>query len=97
MIRRLQQKWNVSGWQLFCILLVFAITGTVTAWVSRTITAWAGMTDATFWLWKLLLRLAVLIFGYQVILLATAFLLGQFAFFWRFEKKIIRKVLSFKW
>jgi len=97
MIKRLQQKWKVSGWQLCCILLVFAITGTLTAWLSKTITGWMGMTDDTFWLWKLLVRLAVLLFGYQAIILCTAFLFGQFAFFWQYEKKILRWVKkSFK-
>jgi len=94
MLKHLQQKWKVSGSQLCIILLVFAITGTLTAWISRTITAWLGMTPETFWAWKLLVRLAVLVFGYQAILLSTAFLFGQFAFFWQFEKKILRKIFK---
>ncbi|MBC7905056.1 MAG: diacylglyceryl transferase, partial [Gemmatimonadaceae bacterium] len=65
MLKRLQDKWKVSGWQFFLILCVFAITGTATAWISRAITAWAGMGTDTPWGWKLLLRLSVLIFGYQ--------------------------------
>ena len=90
MFTRLQQKWKVTGWQLCVILVVFAITGTLTAWVSKTITAWLGMDAGTFWLWKLLVRIAVLIFGYQAILLLTAFVFGQFAFFLEYEKKILR-------
>lgn len=90
MFQRLQNKWKVSSAQLFLILCTFAVTGTTTAWVSRQITAWVGFDDATFWLWKLLLRLFVLVFGYQVILMAVAFLFGQFRFFWNYEKKILR-------
>ncbi|MEO5684107.1 MAG: DUF6787 family protein [Chitinophagaceae bacterium] len=90
MLKRLQQKWKVNGWQLCLILLVFAITGTCTAWLSRAITSWLGMDAGTFWLWKLLARLFVLVFGYQVILLLTAFVFGQFAFFWQYELKILR-------
>lgn len=90
MLKRLQQKWNVSGRQFFLILCVFAITGTTTAWLTRVVTGWAGFTDQTFWLWKLLLRLAMLVIGYQVILLTVAFLFGQFPFFWKFEKRMLR-------
>ncbi|MFT3748234.1 MAG: phosphoribosylglycinamide formyltransferase [Agriterribacter sp.] len=90
MLKKLQQKWNVSGRQFFIILCVFAITGTTTAWLTRVITGWVGFTAETFWLWKLLLRLAMLIIGYQVILLTIAFIFGQFPFFWQYEKKMLK-------
>lgn len=90
MFQRLQNKWKVGSVQLFLILCTFAVTGTTTAWVSREITAWVGFDEETFWLWKLLLRLVILVFGYQVILMAVAFLFGQFRFFWAYEKKILR-------
>jgi hypothetical protein len=86
------KKWNVSKKDLFVILCVFAITGTTTAYVTKLITGWAGFTESTHWGWKLLVRLAVLIFGYQLILLFVAFLLGQFSFFWRYEKKILSRL-----
>ena len=92
MFNRLQTKWKVSGGQLFLILCVFAITGFTTAYISKTITGWLGMDTTTFWLWKLLVRLAVLIFGYQVIILIVAFLFGQFSFFWKYEQKILRRI-----
>lgn len=90
MLKRLQQKWNVSGKQFFIILCVFAITGTTTAWLSKVITGWVGFTAETFWLWKFLLRAGMLIIGYQVILLSVAFIFGQFPFFWQYEKKMLR-------
>lgn len=92
MLKRLQQKWNVSGWQFFIILLVFAITGTTTAWLTRMITGWVGFTDETFWAWKWLLKIGMLLIGYQLILLTVAFIFGQFAFFWNFEKKMLRRI-----
>lgn len=90
MLKQLQKKWAVGTTQFILILCVFAITGTTTAWVSKAITSWVGFDDNTFWLWKLLLRLSVLIFGYQLILLPVALLFGQFSFFWKYEKKILR-------
>lgn len=92
MFSSLLKKWNVSKKDLVLILCVFAITGFTTAFVSRSIPAWVGLTDQTHWTLKLLLRLAVLVFGYQAILLAVAFLLGQFPFFWRFEKKMLQRL-----
>ncbi|HEY1114475.1 MAG TPA: DUF6787 family protein [Chitinophagaceae bacterium] len=96
MFKWMREKWNVTPWQLFWILWVFAITGTTTAWITGKITGWLGFDEHTFWGWKLLLRLAILVFGYQAILLAVAFLLGQFPFFWRYEKKILQRMRLLK-
>lgn len=94
MLKKLQQKWNVSGGRFFLILCVFAITGTTTAWLTKVITAWVGFTGETFWLWKVLLRLGMLIIGYQLILLTVAFIFGQFPFFWQYEKKLLRWIVG---
>lgn len=86
------KRWNVGKRDLAVILCVFAITGITTAWLSKSITAWLGIDEGTHWSAKLSLRLAVLLFGYQAILLAVAFLLGQFSFFWRYEKKMLQRI-----
>jgi hypothetical protein len=88
MFEKLKAKWKVNGFQFFMIMCTFAVTGTLTAIVSRFITSWVGFTDQTFWLWKFLLRLCVLVFGYQAIILVVSFFFGQFRFFWAYEKKI---------
>lgn len=90
MFKRLQQKWKVNGWQLFLILCVFAITGTTTAWISKSITAWVGLTPQSPLLYRAGLRTLVLLFGYQVIILLVSIPFGQFRFFWNYEKKILR-------
>ena len=92
MLNKLQQKWNVSSVQLLLILCTFAVTGTSTAVISRYITGWVGFDEHTFWVWKLLLRIFMLVFGYQVILMIVAFFFGQFPFFWNYEKKILRRM-----
>ena len=92
MFNKLQQKWKVSSSQLFFILCTFAVTGTTTAFISRSITSWVGFNEQTFWAWKIMLRMSILIFGYQVIILIVAFLFGQFPFFWNYEKKILRRL-----
>lgn len=92
MFNKLQQKWNVGPLQLFLILCTFAVTGTTTAWISRSITTWVGFDENTLWVWKLLLRLVILIFGYQVIILIVSFFFGQFRFFWNYEQKILKRI-----
>jgi ABC-type multidrug transport system permease subunit len=88
MFEKLKAKWKVNGMQFFLIMCTFAVTGTLTAVISRYITGWVGFSGQTFWLWKFLLRLIVLVFGYQVIILIVSFFFGQFPFFWAYEKKI---------
>jgi flagellar biosynthesis protein FlhB len=90
MFGKLKKKWKVeSNLQLFLILCTFAVTGTLTAFISRQITAWVGFDQQTWWLWPFLVRATVLIFGYQVIILIISVFFGQFRFFWNYEKKIL--------
>lgn len=88
MFKRLQQKWKVSGTQVFLILCVFAITGTLTAFITKQITIWMTLDASSPWYW--IIKLLVLIFGYQFIILIVAIPFGQFRFFWNYEKKILR-------
>lgn len=92
MFTSLQQKWGVSTRQFWVLFLVFALTGTTTAYFTRYLTAWLGMDAQTFWLWKSLLRIGMLVFGYQVLLLGYGALFGQWAFFWKYERKMLQKL-----
>ncbi len=92
MFSSLRKRWKVGKKEFTLILCVFAITGFATAWLSRSVTGWVGFTSETHWSAKLLVRLAVLLFGYQAILLTVAFLLGQFSFFWKFEKRVLQRI-----
>ena len=90
MFGKLKKKWKVeSNIQLFLILCTFAVTGSLTAYISRQITAWVGFDDNTWWLWPFLVRISVLLFGYQAIILIVSLFFGQFRFFWNYEKKIL--------
>ena len=92
MFKHLQEKWGVSTRQFWIIFIIFGLTGTTTALLTRHITAWMGMDASTHWAWKILLQVSILLFGYQFILLSYAALLGQWAFFWKYEKKLFRKL-----
>ena len=71
MLKGLQKKWGVNNRQFWIIFLAFALTGTTTAMITRYVTTWLGMTAETYWAWKVLLRLAMLLVGYQGILLLS--------------------------
>ncbi len=92
MFKRLQEKWGVSTRQFWILFIVFGLTGTTTAILTRYITQWLGIDANTHWAFKLSLRVGMLVFGYQIILLSYGALLGQWAFFWKYEKKLLRKL-----
>ena len=87
--RKLQEKWKVSGTQLFLIFCVFAITGTTTAYLTKMITQWFRLDSSSAWYW--VGKIGMLVFGYQVLILLISIPFGQFPFFWNYEKKILRR------
>ncbi len=94
MLKKLQHHWKVNGWGVFLIITTFAITGTFTAWVSKSITGWMQVDKFSFTWWTL--KIAVFLIGYQIFILIFGFCLGQFAFFWNYEKKILSRFGLFK-
>jgi formyltetrahydrofolate-dependent phosphoribosylglycinamide formyltransferase len=92
MLEKLKKKWKVSGTQLLLILCVFAITGTATAYISKAITGWVGLTPQSPLIWRASLRGVILFFGYQVLILVVSIPFGQFSFFFNYEKKILRRL-----
>lgn len=87
MLKILRKKWNVDGWPFFFILCTFGVTGTFTAWISKALSGWFHVDNYTMTWW--LLKLIPLLIGYQIFLLMFGFCFGQFAFFWKFEKKLL--------
>ena len=93
MLEKLRLKWKVSHRQLMLILCVFAITGTTTAYISRSITSWLNIDGGFAYYFT---KLMVLVFGYQIIILIVSVFFGQFRFFWNYEKKILTRMRLLK-
>ncbi len=90
-MEKLKQRWGVeSNFQLTIIFIVFAITGSASAMVSKPVCFWLGITKADFGFLFTPIRLILIFPLYQVLLVSIGFLFGQFAFFWKFEKKLLR-------
>lgn len=90
MFKRLREHWKVNNKGLILILCTFAVTGTLTAFLSRQITIWFDIERLSFLWWTL--KLIVLLLGYQALILIVGFCFGMFQFFWNYEKKILRRM-----
>lgn len=87
----LKQRWGIqSNLQFTIIFIVFAITGSASAWLSKPICLWLGLTKEALGGWFTPVRLLLIFPLYQVLLVLIGFLFGQFRFFWTFEKKMLR-------
>lgn len=91
-MQNLKKRWNIkSNWQLFVIILVFALTGSTAAYLSKPILAYFTIVKGeiphiVYYILYILLIFPV----YQILLVGFGFLFGQFQFFWTFEKKMLR-------
>jgi hypothetical protein len=92
-MEKLKQRWGVeSNFQLTIIFIVFAITGSASAMVSKPVCLWLEITKEDFGFLFTPIRLILIFPLYQVLLVIIGFLFGQFAFFWKFEKKLLRNI-----
>lgn len=92
-MKKLKERWGVtSNWQLAIIFIVFAITGSTAAWMSKPFTNYIGLTKDALGGFYLPIRLIAIFPIYQVLLVLIGFLFGQFEFFWNFEKKMLRSM-----
>lgn len=89
-----KERWNIkSNWQAFVIIIVFAITGSSAAYLSKPILEVFGIVKGSISNWIYYPLYIILIFPvYQVLLVSFGFLFGQFTFFWAFEKKMLKSM-----
>ena len=88
-----KQRWEIqSNFQLTIILIVFAITGSASAWLSKPFCIWLGITKEDLGFWFTPVRLLMIFPIYQILLVGIGFIFGQFKFFWAFEKKMLRSM-----
>lgn len=89
-MKKLKERWGItSNFQLAVIFVVFAITGSASAWLSKPLCALIGFTHEDLGLLYTPIRLILIFPIYQVMLVIIGFIFGQFKFFWAFEKKML--------
>ena len=96
-MKKLKKKWGItSNIQLLIILFVFSVTGSLAVWIAKPLLSAIGIEkDLTSpWIfWPV--RILIIFPAYQVLIVIIGALLGQFKFFWDFEKKMLVR-LGFK-
>lgn len=93
LFKKLEKKWIVQyKWEMIRIFLVFAFTGTSSVFIGRPIIKLLGihqdaMNPLLYWFLYIIIGLIF----YQILLLFFGWIMGQFEFFWNFEKKILKR------
>ena len=82
---------------LLIIFIVFGLSGSFSVWISSPILAALDLKDLldNYPLY-ILFRVLIIIPIYQLILIVIATLFGEFEYFWKFEKKILKRIKIIK-
>ena len=86
---KLKKRWGLnSNTQVLIIFIVFGITGSGSLYVSTPVMDYLSISSD-----NIILRIIIVTFIYQFILLIVAFIFGQFKWFWNFfYKKLFKKI-----
>lgn len=92
MMQKLKDKWNVeSDFQLILIFISFSLAGSFTIYVRKPIFSLLGYDDTTPFLLKAITYIFTVTPSYFILLIIFGTMLGQFKFFWAFEKKVLSR------
>ena len=90
-LAKLEKRWQVTTTQAILILVVFACTGFTVMFLKKPVLSLFAEESERSWVFTVIYY--ILIFPiYNIILLFYGFLLGQFKFFWAFEKRMFRRM-----
>lgn len=93
-LEKLRERWKLNSiGQVVVVLIVFACTGFTVLYLKQPVLRLFGSEPpftgtATVVYYLLILPI------YNIILLAYGFLFGQFRFFWEFEKRFVKRLIS---
>ena len=94
-VKKLQERWNVSGSRVFIILLVFACTGFTVMFLKNPFVDFiVGENDRSWW--HSVVYFILILPVYNLFLLIYGFIFGQFTFFWEFEKRFFKRIFRIK-
>jgi hypothetical protein len=93
-LQKLQTRWKVNNaYQVIIILLVFACTGFTVLLIKRPIFDYLFGTSPMP-AWASVVYYILILPIYNIFLLFYGFILGQFSFFWDFEKRFFSRIAS---
>ncbi len=92
---RLRERWEItSNFQFFLIMIVFAVTGSLSLVIADLLMPLIIGSLKVGSLFKIVFRIIFIFPIYQSLILIVAFCFGQFKFFWKFEKKMFRRIFK---
>lgn len=92
-MENLKKRWGItSNFQLVIIFVVFAVTGSAAAWLSKPVCDLLGISREDLGLWFTPVRLLVIFPLYPFVLMFFGCLFGQSKFFFPFSKKMLRSM-----
>jgi len=97
MIEKIKNKWGItSSLQLITIIIVFAITGSLSAWISEPFLDLIGLekgsiSELIYWPVRIIIIFPI----YQILIVLVGTLFGQYTFFWNFAKKMTKRLSIF--
>ena len=81
-----------SNWQFFVVFIVFTVTGLGAVFIARPLMGWVGIDyEAMPWYVFWPLRILFMTICYQIMLIFFGAAAGQFQYFWRVEKRILKR------
>ena len=98
MIQNLIKKFNAkSKVHLLVIFFVFGLSGSFSLWISAPIMAALDLKNIVDnYLLYIFFRVLIIIPIYQLILIVIASIFGEFQYFWKFEKKFLKRIKIIK-
>jgi hypothetical protein len=98
-MKKLKERWEIqSNFQLVIIFIVFAITGSLSAYLAKPVLDFLGLNRDAFpehimgSFFYYALRILLIFPIYQVLLVVIGSIFGQHKFFWNFEKKMLSRL-----
>ena len=94
LFKKMKTRWGIkSNFQFIIINLVFAISGFTSLFISRPLLSFFRINNESINVFIYYpIRILIIFIAYQFTLLIVAFVFGQFDFFWKQEKKILRRL-----
>ena len=98
MIDTLVKKFQANSIQhLLIIFIIFALSGSGSLFISSPILKALDLEELiSYYPLYIFVRIILIIPIYQVLLIIIASLFGQFNYFWKFEKKFLKRLKIFK-
>ncbi|WP_019038681.1 DUF6787 family protein [Psychroflexus tropicus] len=98
-MKKLKERWDIqSNFQLVIIFIVFAITGSLSAYLAKPVLVFLELSREAFpehffgGFFYYTLRILLIFPIYQILLVLIGTVFGQHKFFWAFEKKMLKRL-----